>query len=128
MNGHSLLKRDGMTMNVDTMDMKEIWDQIDAKLNGEPEPIRTLQVSYAFHLSGEDGGSFGLQLNDGKAEVIREDPGEVDCTLSMSSKDFRKLLAGNLNSTAAFMMGKLKVKGNIGLALKLESLLKQYSF
>ncbi|MCG3088207.1 SCP2 sterol-binding domain-containing protein [Sporosarcina cyprini] len=115
-------------MNVETMEMTEIWDQIDAKLNGEPEPIRALKVSYAFHLSGEDGGSYGLKLNDGKAEIIREDPGDVDCSLSMSTKDFKKLLAGNLNSTAAFMMGKLKVKGNIGLALKLETLLKQYSF
>lgn len=115
-------------MNVETMEMKEIWDTINTTLNGEPEPIQALKVSYAFHLSGEDGGSFGLKLNEGKAEVALEDPGEVDCSLSMSTKDFKKLLAGNLNSTAAFMMGKLKVKGNIGLALKLETLLKQYSF
>ncbi|WP_243458114.1 SCP2 sterol-binding domain-containing protein [Sporosarcina sp. Te-1] len=115
-------------MNVETMEMKEIWSQIDTTLNGEPEPIRSLNVSYAFHLSGEDGGSYGLKLNEGKAEVVMEDPGDVDCALTMSSKDFRKLLSGNLNSTAAFMMGKLKVKGNIGLALKLETLLKQYSF
>ena len=46
----------------------------------------------------------------------------------MSVKDFKKLLDGNLNSAASYMTGKLKIKGNLGLALKLESLLKKYSF
>lgn len=43
-------------------------------------------------------------------------------------KEFQKLLQGDLNSTTAFMTGRLKVKGNIGLALKLESILKKYNF
>ncbi|MBB4823565.1 putative sterol carrier protein [Sporosarcina luteola] len=115
-------------MDIETLDMKDIWRLIDKTLNEEPEPIRTLNVSYAFHLNGEDGGSFGLCLQEGQAGILWEDPDHTDCTLVMSTKDFRKLLTGNLNSTAAFMMGKLKVKGNIGLALKLETLLKQYSF
>ncbi|MGA9173790.1 MAG: SCP2 sterol-binding domain-containing protein [Thermoactinomyces sp.] len=44
----------------------------------------------------------------------------------MSAEDFKDLLSGNLSGTAAFMTGKLKVKGNIGLALKLENILRQY--
>jgi len=115
-------------MNFDDMTMAAIWLEIDRKLNGEPGPITGMSVTYSFNLSGEDGGLYGLTLADGKAITITGDPGEVDCALSMSVKDFKKLLAGNLNSTAAFMMGKLKVKGNMGLALKLEGLLKQYSF
>lgn len=117
-----------MTMNFDDMTMTTIWLKIDEKLNGEPGPIKGMTVTYSFDLSGDDGGLYGLTLADGKAVTITGDPGEVDCALTMSVKDFKKLLAGNLNSTAAFMMGKLKVKGNIGLALKLEGLLKQYSF
>ncbi|KAA0967095.1 SCP2 sterol-binding domain-containing protein [Sporosarcina sp. ANT_H38] len=108
--------------------MAAIWLKIDEKLNEEPGPIKEMATTYSFNLSGEDGGLYGLKLADGKAETITGDPGEVDCALTMSVSDFKKLLAGNLNSTAAFMMGKLKVKGNIGFALKLESLLKQYSF
>jgi len=114
-------------MNFDDMTMATIWQEIDGKLNGEPGPITGMSVTYSFNLSGEDGGLYGLNLANGKAVTITGDPGEVDCALSMSVRDFKKLLAGNLNSTAAFMMGKLKVKGNIGLALKLEGLLKQYS-
>ncbi len=117
-----------MAIDFGVMRMTDVWQEIDRKLNSEPKPIEGLNLSYSFDLSGEDGGLFGLTLSDGKAETITGDPGEVDCTLTMSVKDFKKLLAGNLNSTASFMMGKLKVKGNMGLALKLEGLLKQYSF
>lgn len=117
-----------MAIDFGAMQMTDVWHEIDVKLNEEPGPIEGMKYSYSFDLSGEDGGLFGLKLTDGKVETITGDPGEVDCALTMSVKDFKKLLAGNLNSTAAFMMGKLKVKGNMGLALKLEGLLKQYSF
>lgn len=114
-------------MDFDTMTMEEIWHEINLKLNAEPTPITGMNTTYSFDLSGEDGGMFGLNIADGKAETILGNPGDVDCALIMSVKDFKKLLAGNLNSTASYMMGKLKVKGNLGDALKLENLLKKYS-
>ncbi|MFD1926825.1 SCP2 sterol-binding domain-containing protein [Sporosarcina siberiensis] len=117
-----------MTLNFDEMEMTAIWNEINSKLNEEPGPIEEIHTSYSFDLSGDDGGLFGLRIADGKAETLIGDPGEVDCALSMSVKDFKKLLAGNLNSTASYMLGKLKVKGNLGHALKLESLLKKYTF
>lgn len=114
-------------MNFDTMTVEEIWSEIGVTLNNDPKPIEGMTTTYSFDLSGEDGGMFGLTITDGKAETIIGNPGEVDCALSMSVKDFKKLLGGNLNSTASYMMGKLKVKGNLGNALKLENLLKKYS-
>lgn len=115
-------------MNFDEMTMEEVWNVIGSKLNSEAGPIEGLNVSYSFELGSDENGMYGLKLADGKAETITGDPGEVDCSLKMSEKDFKKLLAGNLNSTTSYMMGKLKVKGPIGLALKLENLLKQYTF
>lgn len=117
-----------MTLNIEEARMTEIWNAIEQKLNEKPEPIEGMTNTYAFDLSGDDGGLFGLKITDGKAEKIEGEMGEVDCALSLSVKDFKKLLTGNLNSTASYMMGKLKVKGSLGLALKLENLLKQYSF
>lgn len=117
-----------MTMNIDEMAMVDIWATIEEKLNNEPEPIAEMTTFYSFDLSGDDGGLFGLKISDGKAETIIGDIDEADCALSLSVKDFKKLLTGNLNSTASYMMGKLKVKGSLGLALKLESLLKKYTF
>ncbi|MHA6258270.1 SCP2 sterol-binding domain-containing protein [Sporosarcina sp. CAU 1771] len=117
-----------MTLNFDEMDISAIWELIDEKLNKETGPIEGMNTAYSFDLSGEDGGFYGLKISEGKADVLLGNVEEVDCALTMSVKDFKKLLAGNLNTTASYMMGKLKVKGNIGLALKLESLLKKYSF
>ncbi|MGN7387186.1 SCP2 sterol-binding domain-containing protein [Sporosarcina sp. SAFN-015] len=115
-------------MNLEKLTMEEIWTEIDSQLSANKGPIEGMNASYSFDLAGEDGGMYGLKFADGEAETIHGDPGDVDCALKMSVGDFKKLLEGNLNSTAAFMMGKLKVKGNIGLALKLENLLKQYTF
>ena len=117
-----------MTSNFDEMTLEAIWDEIDTKLKEKPEPYKNLNTTYSFNLSGEDGGQFGLKFADGNAETIIGTLGESDCALSMSVKDFKKLLDGNLNSAASYMTGKLKIKGNLGLALKLESLLKKYSF
>jgi putative sterol carrier protein len=44
----------------------------------------------------------------------------------MDARDFKEMLIGNLNATAAFMAGKLKVKGNLGLAMKLQTVLGKY--
>jgi putative sterol carrier protein len=114
-------------LNLDEMTMEEIWTEIESQLNANKGPIEGMTASYSFNLSGEDGGMYGLKFTDGEAETFRSDPGDVDCALKMSVADFKKLLSGNLNSTGAFMMGKLKVKGNLGLALKLENVLKEYT-
>lgn len=49
--------------------------------------------------------------------------GEADCTLTASAEAFQDILAGDLDPTAAFMSGRLKVEGNMGLAMKLGTLL-----
>ncbi|GEN83052.1 hypothetical protein SLU01_13640 [Sporosarcina luteola] len=115
-------------MNLEEMSMNEIWTEIDKQLDENRGPIEGLNATYSLELTGDEGGIFGLKFSNGQADTIQGDPGEVDCALKMNVAEFRKLLGGNLNTTAAFMMGKVKVKGNIGLALKLENVLKQYQF
>ena len=51
------------------------------------------------------------------------DDGEADCTVSADAETFRSLLEGDLDPTAAFMSGKLRVEGDMGLAMKLGSIL-----
>lgn len=51
------------------------------------------------------------------------DDSDADCTLSADVDTFQALLSGDKNPTAAFMTGKLKVDGNMGLAMKLGALL-----
>ncbi len=48
---------------------------------------------------------------------------DADCTIVVSMKNFKKLLAGDLSPTTAFMMRKIKVEGDMGIAMKLSSIL-----
>ncbi len=126
MGEQSFIKGDA-EMNIQTMSLSEIWQEIDRRANERPELIQDMNAKYVFQITGNEVGVYGLYFNQKKAEVVKDaSTDEADCTLIMNVDNFKKLLEGNLNSATAFMTGRLKVKGNIGLALKLENLLKKF--
>ncbi|GIO28717.1 SCP2 sterol-binding domain-containing protein [Ornithinibacillus bavariensis] len=101
---------------------------IEKKFNENPTPISGVTVTYQFDITGDDGGNYQLQLRDGQAKVITGSEAPADCTLTMSLDSFDKFLSGKLKGTMAFMTGKLKIKGDITKAMKLETILKEYDF
>lgn len=107
--------------------LAEIKSFIEEELNRNSEPIKDVEAVYEFHISGDEEDTFQLQLKDGQAKVVQGDEEVADCILKMSFKSFQQFLTGKLSGTAAFMTGKLKLKGDISKALKLESILKQYN-
>ena len=68
-----------------------------------------------------DLGSDGVILIDGQ-KVSTED-GAADCTITISRDDFVALTAGELNPTMAYMQGKLKVAGDMTIAMQLSQVL-----
>ncbi|HYM30734.1 MAG TPA: SCP2 sterol-binding domain-containing protein [Candidatus Cybelea sp.] len=72
-----------------------------------------------------DFGSDGVIYIDGTANpyAVSNDNKDADCTISISMADFISMTKGELDGTTAFMMGKLKVAGNMGIAMKLSSVL-----
>lgn len=106
--------------------VKEIWEEVEIVLNANPVPFQDMNIVYQFELSGDDGGTYQLAFSGGSAKVLYEVVEEPQCTLKMKVSDFRKFLQGSINSTTAFMMGKLKIEGSIGQALKLDKLLGQF--
>lgn len=70
----------------------------------------------------EDGCIF-VDATQNPPEISNEDE-EADCTLKCSLEVFKGLMAGTQDPTMAFMMGKLKVDGSMGLAMKLNSIIE----
>ena len=73
-------------------------------------------------------GSVKFELNGVGAVRIDEtgvsvDDSDADCTLSADAEVFQEIIEGDTNPTAAFMTGKLKIDGDMSMALKLASLL-----
>ncbi len=56
--------------------------------------------------------------------VVSNDDKAADCTLKMDFADFADLIGGKLDGTTAFMTGKLKIEGDMGVAMKLQSILR----
>jgi putative sterol carrier protein len=74
-----------------------------------------------------DLGTDGIIYWDGTAvpAVINNEAGESETTLTLSLDDLQKLIDGSLNPTVAYMTGKLKVAGSLGVALKIAQLFEE---
>ncbi len=70
----------------------------------------------------EDGAVIYLDGASSPNSVSNEDR-EADCTIRVSLEDFQSIRSGELDATTAFMMGKLKIEGDMGVAMKLSSVL-----
>jgi len=58
----------------------------------------------------------------GDKNVVSAEDKDADCVVAVSMDDFKKLASGDLNPMTAVMTGKVKIKGDMGVAMKLQSL------
>jgi putative sterol carrier protein len=75
-----------------------------------------------------DFGNDGSVFIDGKSSpnTVTDGNGKsADCTISVSLETFEKMVKGELDATSAFMQGKLRVAGDMGLAMKLGPILQK---
>jgi len=96
-----------------------------ALMEGKLDPKKTpgLNAVYQFDITGDDGGKFFVAFKDGVGVITGGDADTSNITITMSTDTFAKVMAGQLNPNMAFMTGKLKIKGDMQLALKLQAIL-----
>jgi putative sterol carrier protein len=83
------------------------------------ERIAGMNNTYLFAIEG--AGTWRVAIADGAIEVT-EGEGDADVTFSSSEESFEKIVSGEQNPTTAYMTGKLKIKGDMGAAMKLQKL------
>jgi putative sterol carrier protein len=106
------------------MTTKEIFDQMQKRMDANPAKMAGIKAVFQFDISGADPGVYSVAIADGKAVVDKGSSASPDVTITMASNDFTDMVEGRLDGVAAFMGGKLKVKGDMMLAMQLQSLLK----
>ena len=99
---------------------KELMERIGQKISGRNELLSSVGAIYKFVLDGEGGGTYLVDLKS--ALAVSEGDGPAACTIRMSAGDFVDLFEGRANGQALFFGGRLKVEGDMGLALKLQTL------
>jgi putative sterol carrier protein len=85
----------------------------------DPEKTAGMTNSYVFEIEG--AGEWKVDVDDGKVSVT-EGGGDADAVIQASEETFQKIVAGEQNPTSAYMTGKLKIKGDMGAAMKLQKL------
>ncbi len=106
------------------MAFADILGSIKSKVaDADPAKVKGVEAVFQFELSGDDGGTFYASVSDGETEIVEGANDSPNVTIILSAEDFQKMMDGELNATSAFMAGKLKVKGDMSLAMKLQALI-----
>lgn len=90
------------------------------KLEANADSVTSVNAIYQFNIDGDNGGTWVVDLTKDTNFVSEGGSDDADCTVSMKEADFVDMWSGKLPGPQAFMMGKLKIQGDMGLAMKLQ--------
>jgi putative sterol carrier protein len=99
------------------------FDNLAASVKDDPKKIAGFTGAFAFKITGDQGGEWTANV-DGTDLAVKDGIAEDALfTITVKDEDFVKMMNGEINGQAAFMSGKLRFKGNMGQAMKLQGLL-----
>lgn len=89
-----------------------------------PEKATGLDAVIQFKFTGVEAGDWYAVIKDGKVEVSKGEHASPKMTLTADSADYVKIFTGEIDGMQAFMQGKLKLAGDLNLAMKLTQMFK----
>ena len=98
----------------------EVFKEMPNRFNAAA--AKGMKAVYQFDLTGDGGGKYNLAIDDGKLNVAEGAHASPNITITMASSDYLDMVNGKLNPQMAFMSGKLKIAGDMGLAMKMAQL------
>ncbi|XP_014859795.1 PREDICTED: non-specific lipid-transfer protein-like [Poecilia mexicana] len=103
-----------------------VFQEINKKLQEEGEQfVKKIGGVFAFKVKDGPNGqeaTWIVDVKNGSGCVHNDTDKKADCTIAMSDTDLLALMTGKMNPQTAFFQGKLKITGNMGLAMKLQNL------
>jgi len=90
-----------------------------------PEKAGNTNAGIQFDLSGNNAGKWFIKIADGQATSGEGEVENPNLTFLADSGDFVKIFTNQLDPTAAFMSGKLKIKGDMGLAMRMQTMFRR---
>ena len=100
--------------------VKNIFDEMPGRLN--QDAAAGLDATIQYELTGDGGATYHCVIKDGACEVSEGGADSPHMTVTMGAQDFVDMTSGKLDGMSAFMSGKLKIGGDMGLAMKLQNL------
>ena len=102
------------------MTISELFEQMPSVFN--PAAAAGMNKTFQWNITRDEAGVWAFKINNGQGEVIPGGVEKPDVTFTISDKDWLAITEGKLDGMNAFMTGKLKVSGDMMLAMKLQNL------
>jgi putative sterol carrier protein len=100
--------------------VKETFDAMPGRF--QPAKAGSTSATIQYDITGDGGGTWHAVIQDGTCRVVEGAAASPNLTLTMAAQDWLDMTAGKLSGQMAFMSGKLKLKGDMGLAMKVGSM------
>ncbi len=100
--------------------IQAFFDALPGKI--DPARLTGMNATFQFVATGDGGGDWNVKIADGKADINLGKADSPTIVLTAAAADWLALMNGQMNGQTAFITGKLKIQGDMTLAMKLESL------
>lgn len=89
-----------------------------------PEKAGDMDAVIQFVLTGEEASDWYVVIKDAKVDVVKGVHDVPTMTLTAESQDYKDIVTGRMKPMNAFMQGKVKLQGNLNLAMKFAEIFK----